>query len=296
MSTSPLPPEVSDRSPASSCRPRLFVHYLPEAYRDPSDRIGRGVSAVLRGHLPDSFPAGVALYDSQQYALGDLFYERSLGYRCRTHDPANADLFFIPAFRAKSQFCVSCNVKSAEAAAGQSWDASNNRSGTRAASSRDAMYDRLRSVHAAGTRQSVLTARGGVDHIVINARIGAVFEVRPFHELSFRDDWLGSATRFAMEEWGSTWAQLPWPGYHAEADIYHSIPFPSVVHLSSTARGLPWAHQPLRDRRRPLVAATFSLNFKDPAVTALRKRLQRSCVRSSACQFMFPEETGASIG
>ena len=84
--------------------PRLFVYDLPDEYRSPdwaatqsgdgSDHVGRGIGRPLAenpGH-------GFRTYDGQQYQMGDHFYQRALGYRCRTHDPSEADLFFVPAF------------------------------------------------------------------------------------------------------------------------------------------------------------------------------------------------------
>lgn len=269
----------------SGCRPRLFVHYLPEGYRDPNDRIGRGVGSTVLVDLQD-WPAGVHMSNSQQYQLGDLFYERALGYRCRTHEPTHADLFFVPAF--------SGSLAQAQKAEPD------------AASSPDAMFDRLHAVKTANGR-SVLEARGGADHILLQARIGAGFESTPFAELSYRDARLGSATRLSMEEWAASWAQaLPWPGYHAEAELYHSVPFNSAVHLTHTARGVPWAHLRERERRTPLVAASFMLGVHTPtgggllvdgSVRALRAQLHKSCTAQAAhCEFLFPEARDAQVG
>ena len=87
----------------SACTPNLYVYTLPEVYRDVDDTSpGRGIGAELlspaetRNLLP-GFPAGLRIWDSQQTAIGDLYYERALGFRCRTHSPASADLFFVPA-------------------------------------------------------------------------------------------------------------------------------------------------------------------------------------------------------
>ena len=44
----------------------------------------------------------VTLWDTDAYAgLGEIFYERAMGYRCRTRDPDAADLYFVPAFSAQ---------------------------------------------------------------------------------------------------------------------------------------------------------------------------------------------------
>ena len=89
---------------SDSCRPRLYVYRLPDAYRnrlfperarDIGEPIFRDAAA-----WPD-FP-DVQLYNSAMYGLGDLFHSRALAYRCRTFDAAQADLFFVPAYTQES--------------------------------------------------------------------------------------------------------------------------------------------------------------------------------------------------
>ena len=84
--------------------PRLFVYDLPDEYRSPdwaATQSGDGSAHVGRGigrPLAESPGHGFRTYDGQQYQMGDHFYQRALGYRCRTHDPSEADLFFVPAY------------------------------------------------------------------------------------------------------------------------------------------------------------------------------------------------------
>ena len=147
----------------SACRPRLYVHYLPENYRDPADRVGRGVGAPL---VPladvstslEGFPKGVHLFDTQQYQLGELFYERAIAYRCRTHDPSLADLFFVPAFSGRVRRPPVDGERGARYP----------RAGL--VPRFDALFERVHALRAPGTNESYLSARGGADHIVVRRR------------------------------------------------------------------------------------------------------------------------------
>ena len=279
------------RDDSYQCRPRLYVYELPDTYRDRLKHAGRGVGLPLeplrklRKQL-SGFPQGVNLWDSQQYQLGRLLHERSLSYRCRTHDPALADLFFIPAFNADLLHGPLI---------GEPW----RRRGRGASISdehSDLLFDRLRAVRSSGSNESVFEARGGANHFVLNERLGADFENRPFAELAFDDVRLGSTIRLAHEEYTEAWKHLPWPGYRAVPSLYHSIPFSSAVHLDSNARGVPWAH--VRGQRRPvLVGAAFGLDHGAKDAVKLRRALHRSCMAHAAlCEFKLPEGMHAEIG
>ena len=85
----------------AQCRPRLYVYQLPEAYRDPyddgtpRDGVGRPV------HARTAAGADLTVWDNEQYSVASLIHERALSYRCRTQDPADADLFLVPAFKSR---------------------------------------------------------------------------------------------------------------------------------------------------------------------------------------------------
>ena len=121
----------------------------------PGTSPGRGIGAELlspsetRQLLP-GFPAGLRLWDSQQTAIGDLYYERALGFRCRTHSPASADLFFVPAYTQDIDSQSHC------------------------AESPGALLRRLQAVRVGNV--SALERRGGTDHVLLNPRPGGHFE------------------------------------------------------------------------------------------------------------------------
>ena len=77
---------------SSGCRPRLYVYRLPDGYRDNMDTRGRGMGIPLGQNGTSPFSdLEIGLYDSDAYAgLGEIFYERAMGYRCRTYRPSDA--------------------------------------------------------------------------------------------------------------------------------------------------------------------------------------------------------------
>lgn len=288
-------------TPCGHTQPRLYVHRLPEGYRDPGDMIGRGVGTPLnrtgmRRALGRAFPRGVQLWDSQQYNLGDLLYERALGYGCRTHDPARADLFFVPAFSGRAGMVGILRAEQMLQVQAL-WQVPAARPAV-VSRPADALYARLRRVRAPGAADSVLEARGGADHVLFTGRGGGRRETRPFVELAFDDVRLGSATLMAHEHFDESWLtrRAGYPG-PAREGLYDSVPWTSVVHLDRGARGTPWTHQPAR-RRSPLVAAVFMADHGAPLSLGTRKALRRSCTRHnpSVCTHMLPERQGATIG
>ena len=200
---------------ADTCRPRIFVHDLPASYRDsPSEQNFLGSqpypnrpteqlegSKVLHG-----FPPDVVLWNSGQFSNAELMYQRALNHECRVRNASLADLFFVPAF--------SGALRAASVSAGEHCA---ERRAEHKRVSASALIDRLRSVQApaCGSRTlrkgkgasstgsascSVLEARGGADHVLVNPRNGAVFESHPFCELDFLDPRFGNAVRLSIEE------------------------------------------------------------------------------------------------
>ena len=227
------------------CEPRLFVHSLPEAYRDPLDTLGRGVGRPLAPPLDGVF---VRLYDSDMYGLGALVHERSLQYNCRTHDPSTADLFFVPTFSARDTGgrCAEENRTSHRFAGGLA---------------------RLR-LPLTGSNQSVLEARGGADHVVLNARTARHWEQEPACELSLADSAFGSPIKLSAEapeqgRGGWVYPEAPYLPRLMPEGGYHSIPWTSTVHLDlDSTRPFPWE---ARHERPILVIASFAIT-RWPAV------------------------------
>ena len=171
---------MSLTSPASGadCRPRLYVYSLPGRWRD--DREG-GFGSPAVENLPPipHLPPNVRLWQTGEFALGDLLLQRAHGYRCRTHDADAADLFFVPAYSSRQR-----NRPTERLAEGGKLSA---------------LYQRLRRIHvgrcASGASNcSALEARGGADHILVNPRNGASYERIPYAELDYLDPRLGNAT------------------------------------------------------------------------------------------------------
>ena len=265
----------------STC-PRLFVHSLPDGYRSTSDviaTIGRGIGQPVKS--PDE---GFRIYDGQQYQLGEHFYKRALSYRCRTLDPADADLFFVPAFSHVSTGWT--NTKKRMVADNMS-----------TASRDDALFTRLRSVHSR-SGESVLDARGGADHVLLVTREGLLQDGSPYWELDYADSRLGAATRLAISEFRSVW-HAEWPSSsvdRAAADQYQSVPYNAVVHADTHMRLVPWQHLPSRRRDNPLVAYTAGSRSRGEAAL-LRAALTRSCIDGRPwCDTRAPEAEGAGVG
>ncbi len=224
----------------ASCRPRLYVHTLPEAYRDPTDTTGRGVGSAVDVSLP-GLPKGVRLWDSQQYQLGHLFYERALGYRCRTHHAPAADLFLLPAFSARPWL----KLKGEPSGAG----------------GRDRLLARLRSARSidacTGEPSDALGARGGADHLIVTSGDGLDWQAKPLAELDLLDGAFGSATLLAVGEYRRAWGALSWMGVAKPLERFRSVPYLSMVHIDAEAEALPWAASSARARDEPLISACF---------------------------------------
>lgn len=276
----------------AACRPRLFVYRLPEGYRDPSDATnGMPADAVGRPLRIGREGLERSLWSSEQYSIASLIYQRALAWRCRVHDPALADLFFVPAFKPRLGATQSC----AEGAA------TNHR----------ALIQRLRlELPNTSMPQShpfptvtTLEARGGADHIILNPRSGMSWERFPFCELALGSPSFGAALYLAMEQAprNGTWVYPE--GYCGQVCVdkyypqlvpepwYWSIPWTSTVHLDTqSAQTPPWADT--RSQRRHLVAAHFGTEHKPvlPKPTLqLRQRLISQCkAQPSRCSYSLP--------
>ena len=204
---------------ADACRPRIFVHRLPPDYRDsPSDQrffgsqpypSGRSNQLAGSSVLPH-FPPHVQLWNSGQFSNAELMYQRALVHECRVRNESLADLFFVPAFSgALRAASVSAGEHCAERGA--------THKGLQSIVSASGLINRLRSVAAPHCRSrtlrrgaaptandsascSVLEARGGADHVIVNPRNGAVFESHPLCELDYLDPRFGNAVRLSIEE------------------------------------------------------------------------------------------------
>ena len=238
-----------------SCRPRLYVYRLPEAYRnrlfaERARDIGEPVSQNW-AEFPD-----VQLWNSAMYGLGDLFHSRALSYRCRTFDAAQADLFFLPAYTQDIDSRKNC------------------------AEAPGARLRRLQAVRVGNV--SALERRGGTDHVLLNPRPGGHFESAVGCELDYlRSLFLGKPTLLSIVQ--AIGASTPWPYDWQPGQPYTSIPFPSVVHASSAdvAAATHWPWEKPRRQRRTLVAACFGhqagLRTAGQAVPRLRARLAADC-------------------
>ena len=286
-----------------ACRPRIFVHDLPPGYRDsPSDQrvfgsqpypVGRANRVVGSLVLPH-FPPHVQLWNSGQFSNAELMYRRALEHECRVHNESLADLFFVPAFsgalRAASVSAGEHCVERGGAHKGQQF--SN-------AVSASALIERLRSVAAphCGSRTlrrgaartatgsascSVLEARGGADHVIVNPRNGAVFESHPFCELDYLDPRLGNAVRLSIEE--PARGRWEWFDHYQSHPAYVGIPHVSMVHLQrSQLSDAPWRS---RHPRPQLAVGAFGIRGPTK-VRRLREALRRSCQEAPPAECYF---------
>ena len=85
------------------------MYELPDAYRRNSPEFNvptEGFGAISSWLTKDSrvvksgtpLPAGVPLHDTHQWSFPVIYHRRASEYRCRTFQPAVADLFYIPAY------------------------------------------------------------------------------------------------------------------------------------------------------------------------------------------------------
>ena len=278
-----------------TCRPRLYVYRLPEGYRDPSEA-GNGLPADGLGRPLRLHASGIenGLWDADQYSLASLMYERALSFRCRTHDPAAADVFFVPAFKPRLGTEQSC----AEPAA--------------TSGHRGSLLGRLKMELPNSSRpadwgsrslaSSSLEVRGGADHIILNPRSGASWERYPFCELTLGHHAFGAAMYLAMEQAPRNGSWVYPEGYCGKVCVdayypqlvseswYWSVPWTSTVHLDINSGSTPpWASS---HARKYLVAANFGMLHRPvlPKPTLqLRDRLAKQCrAKPTRCLFTLP--------
>ena len=275
------------------CAFRVYIYELPKGYRHNGRTDPRPVSLKTR-HLNDlnghpwissvegsavmhGFPRGVRLWNSGQFSTAAIIYQRVLEHRCRTRDPATADLFLIPSWSIftkalPSSDCNQVYKNGHKALAGGMMYA-------RLREVRGSCPDGRRSSAAAADRSgcSALEARGGADHVLLSPRNGVPFETHPTCELDYSDARLGAATRLAIEE--PSRGRWQWFDHYATLDMYHSVPHVSNIHLDSEAAEAPWR---ARHRRHVLVAAAFGVGHGNRANVAVRRKLQAMCERAGA--------------
>ena len=287
----------------TSCRPRLYVHGIPGAYRDSRwDRFHMnaepfGEKVAGAAFLP-GFPASVKLWNSGQFSTAELMFQRALSHGCRTDNASIADLFFVPAYSGALRASPvspgeNCVVRVPEERVSGS-----------------ALIDRLRGVPAAACNGrnalrrgpplaassgegndgaadsspcSVLEARGGADHILVNPRNGAYFESHPFAELDYLDPRFGAALRLAIEE--PARGRWEWFDHYTTNNLYTGVPHVSMVHLEhDQLAAAPWRVQ---HERPQLIVGAFGIHGSR-TVQRLRSALRRSCqaAASSDCFFL----------
>ena len=291
---------------ADACRPRIFVHQLPPDYRDSqSDQRAFSSQPYPNGrsnHLAGSsvlphFPPHVQLWNSGQFSNAELMYQRALAHECRVRNESLADLFFIPAFSgALRAASVSAGEHCAERGATHKPGRSN--AELQSIVSASGLIKRLRSVAAphCGSRTlrrgaapatdsastdsastgsascSVLEARGGADHVIVNPRNGAVFESHPFCELDYLDPRLGNAVRLSIEE--PPRGRWEWFDHYQSHPAYVGIPHISMVHLQrNQLSDAPWRS---RHPRPQLAVGAFGVRGPRQ-VRKLREALRSSC-------------------
>ena len=274
------------------CRPRVFVYRLPESYRDPGDDVDLPMDGI--GAPVHAEPIPPLLFDTDQYSLASLVHERALAYHCRTHNPAEADLFVVPAFRPRMR-ALACAEK-----AGSKLSLlrrlqivlPNATTAARQLSSSRARHQGTAVRRSATAEEHVTTIgrRGGADHVFLNPRNGEQWDSQPYCELHMGAPSLGAATYLSMEAHPHNGSWVYPEGYCGKVcvdayrpqlvseQIYWSVPWPSTVHVNTRAgRTPPWASE----HPRPLLAAChFNLEHKPilPRPTIqLRQELLKSC-------------------
>ena len=287
------------------CRPRLYVYRLPDSYRDPSDA---GMPADGVGNPLRLRSAGLdaSVWDSGQYSLASLVHERALSWRCRTHDPAEADLFFVPAFKPRlgaSQGCAEPGTSSPRGLVSRLRIPLPNGSRLDGRGEGRGFAGGAASAPA-GHPLTTLEARGGADHIFLNPRSGMTWERFPYCELALGSPALGAALYLAMEQAPRNNSWVYPEGYCGQVCVdayrpqllsegwYWSVPWTSTVHLDTRANPTPpWAAM---NERKILVAAHFGTRHQPvlPKPTLqLRERLIEQCKAagsSSRCHYSLP--------
>ena len=239
---------------AKPCRPRLFIHQLPDSFREPAaDNSSVGAPLTDGGD-------GMLYHSEHHRHVGPLLLQRAATFYCQTLDPSAADLFLIPAYRSQ---LIGREGRCAEAE-GVVGNA------TLEDVARERFLSRLR---------PALDARGGADHVLLQPRLGMLWEQQQFCELHDFDPALGAVLRIAVEQ-----------GTPQRPNGYHSIPYISMVHLgphsgrrwpsAAGERPLPWVSSHRRAALVAMVFETYHARGKMPrANVKLRQVLWASCHR-----------------
>jgi len=265
----------------------LYTYQLPGSYRDSPHGLGKAIHIRNRVNAP--------LWDTDQYSLGSLLYERALAYRCRTRDPSNADLFFVPAFKGALGTMQECAEPDSKVKLLQ-------RLRVVLLNASSAGAERHGPRDGANGPPTTLEARGGADHIILNPRSGMTWERYPFCELQMGSARLGAALWLSMEShphngsWvypegycGKVCVKAYYPQLVSES-FYWSVPWTSVVHLDSTSSSTPpWTSQHVRST---LVAAHFNVVHKPvlakPTLQLRQALLQQCSAQPTKCRSVPP--------
>lgn len=190
----------------------------------------------LRGVAPDF------LHRVSNYALAGAFLGSALTYKCRTMDPSEAQLFFVPAFSEKEGFGSRNNAPMSSCATPRC--------------NKTALVALLASVQtSAGV--SVLAARHGSDHILLSPREGHHDHTKPYPDVNLLAPQFSLSVRFACEEGAYEGSTYEWPSSRFITRApFRSTPFASFVQLPATTG---WEAAPWRSSHpRPLLVGSAS--------------------------------------
>ena len=124
----------------------------------------------------------VALRNTSQYAGAGVIWAKVLSYPCRTNDPAEADLFFVPVLN-EHDGVVSYRrgnkgFRNIVCPAGSLW--------IRKACRRSSLVDFLEAVRDERSNVSYLRRRGGRDHLLYTPREGTLSDSHPYDTAATR--------------------------------------------------------------------------------------------------------------
>ncbi|XP_010069281.2 probable xyloglucan galactosyltransferase GT17 [Eucalyptus grandis] len=253
-------------TPPAECRAgvSVYIHDLPPEFNfgllEDCQHLNRFINMcphVAHRGLGQPLPSlGRSWFATNQFTSEMLFHARLEGHPCRTHDPAHADLFYVPFY---GGFHMSSRSREPDPVV------------------RDALAVRM--VEHVGL-SPWWQRRHGRDHFITLGRTGWDFLRNPNPSQE-----IGANTLLHMPAVKNMSVLVverqPWIGTNQ-----HGLPYPSYFHPTTSGEMLTWQEK-MRRSKRPYLFSFIGQARKGGGANAVaRNEMMRQCAESPRCELV----------